>query len=61
MTEVAKELGVTRQTVWEWKSKNPYFVAEFNQRKEEFFSAQGEKLLNLIWKALDVVKEVLKK
>lgn len=61
ITEVAKELGVTRQTIWEWKKKNRYFIAEFNQRKEELFSSQSERLFSMVQKALNVVEEVLEK
>jgi len=55
--QVAEQVGVTRQTVNEWKNKNPYFMAELNSRRKAIRDAAFDKLLNLSYKAIDVIEK----
>jgi len=55
--EVAKEVGVTRQTVNEWKNKNDLFIVELNRRREALRDAVRERLLNIAYKAVDTVEK----
>ena len=55
--EVAKQIGVTRQTVNEWKNKNEHFIVEYNKRKLELVKAARNKLLNLTFAAIETVKK----
>ncbi|WP_188881584.1 helix-turn-helix domain-containing protein [Alicyclobacillus cellulosilyticus] len=57
--EVAEAVGVTRQTVWEWRNRNPDFIAALNARRQELWGAQVERLRQLVAKAVDVLEEDL--
>ncbi len=56
-TEVAERLGVARQTVNEWKNRNPAFIAELNRRRKAVYEASLSKLVNLTHKAIEIVKK----
>jgi len=57
--EVAEAVGVHRSTVWEWRTKNPYFIAELNKRRKEVWGRCVDKLRNLLPKALDTLEKEL--
>jgi len=57
--EVAEAVGVTRQTVWEWRHRNPAFIAETNRRRKELWEAASERLRGLVARAVDVLAEDL--
>ena len=54
--EVAEKVGVTRQTVNEWKNKNSAFIAELNRKKKMLYEAIMQRLINLSSKALETVE-----
>jgi hypothetical protein len=53
---VAEEVGVSRQTVWEWRNKDPLFIAELNRQRSEMWHEARERLKSLANRALDVVE-----
>jgi len=57
--EVAEAVGVHRCTIWEWRTKNPYFVAELNKRRKEVFGRCVDKLRNLLPRALETLENEL--
>ncbi|WP_304459407.1 phBC6A51 family helix-turn-helix protein [Alicyclobacillus sendaiensis] len=57
--EVAEKVGVARQTVWEWRNRNPEFIAALNARRQEVWGSHVERLRQLVAKAIDVLEENL--
>jgi hypothetical protein len=53
---VAEAVNVSRQTVWEWRNKNPVFIAELNRRRFELWDEAQERMKSLANRALDVVE-----
>jgi hypothetical protein len=53
---VAEAVGVSRQTVWEWRNRNPVFIAELNRRRFELWDEAQERMKSLANRALDVVE-----
>ena len=56
--EAAEKAGVSRQTIWEWK-RNPLFIATLNQRRQEIWEPQIERLRGLVSKAITVLEQTL--
>lgn len=57
--EVADSIGVSRQTVNDWKNNNYHFIAELNRRRQEIWNIQLEYFRSLMAKALSVLEEDL--
>ena len=57
--EVAEAVGVSRQTVTEWRNHNSVFVAELNRRRQEIWGSQTARLRLLVSQAVDVFEEDL--
>jgi len=57
--EVAEAVGVSRQTVTEWRNRNALFVAELNRRRQEVWGGQTERLRQLVAQAVSVLEEDL--
>ncbi len=53
---VAEAVGVSRQTVWEWRNHDPLFIAELNRQRSEMWYEARERLKSLTNRALDVVE-----
>jgi hypothetical protein len=53
---VAEAVNVSRQTVWEWRNKNPVFIAELNRRRSELWDEAQERMKSLANRALDVLE-----
>jgi hypothetical protein len=53
---VAEAVGVSRQTVWEWRNNDPLFIAELNRQRSEMWREARERLKSLTNRALDVVE-----
>ena len=53
---VAEAVGVSRQTVSEWKNHDPLFIAELNRQRFEMWREAHERLKSLANRALDVVE-----
>ena len=52
----AEAVGVSRQTVWEWRNRNPVFIAELNRERFELWDEAQERMKSLANRALDVVE-----
>jgi hypothetical protein len=53
---VAEAVGVSRQTVWEWRNRDPLFIAELNRQRVELWSEARDRLKSLANRALDVIE-----
>ena len=53
--QVADAVGVTRQTVNQWKNQDPVFVARMNREKEELWQSYRQKLRSVVGQAIDVL------
>ena len=53
---VAEAVGVSRQTVSEWKNHDPLFIAELNRQRLELWKEAHQRLKSLANRALDVVE-----
>ena len=53
---VAEVVGVSRQTVSEWKNHDPLFIAELNRQRSEMWREARERMKSLANRALDVVE-----
>lgn len=58
--EVAEAVGVSRQTVNQWRNQNPLFAAELNRRRQETWGSQLERLRRLVAQAVDILEQDLK-
>jgi hypothetical protein len=58
--ETAEAVGVSRQTVTDWRNNNPTFIAELNRRREEIWGSQVDKLRSLVAEAVKVLEEDMK-
>jgi leucyl aminopeptidase len=54
--QVAEIVGVTRQTVNEWRNKNLLFAEELARRRQEIFAETHKRLQILSEKAIDVLE-----
>jgi hypothetical protein len=52
----AEAVGVSRQTVWEWRNHDPLFIAELNRHRSEMWREAHERLKSLANRALDVLE-----
>jgi len=53
---VAEAVGVSRQTVWEWRNNDVLFIAELNRQRSELWREAHQRLKSLANRALDVVE-----
>jgi hypothetical protein len=53
---VAEAIGMSRQTIWDWRNNDPLFIAELNRQRSEMWTEARERLKSLANKALDVVE-----
>lgn len=51
--EVAEKVGVSRQTVTNWRLNNLTFQAELNRRRKDLWGASKDRMRSLIPKAID--------
>src|SRR5713226_3345730 len=56
VTDTAKALEVTRQTVSEWLHRHPGFQAALNSRRQELWAGMADTLRGLLPRALEVLK-----
>jgi transposase len=55
----AEAVGVSRQTVWEWRKKDILFIAELNRQRSELWSEARDRMKALANRALDVLETQL--
>jgi hypothetical protein len=53
---VAEAVGVSRQTVCDWRNNDPFFIAELNRQRVALWREARERLKSLANRALDVVE-----
>jgi len=53
---VAEAVGMSRQTIWEWRNHDPLFIAELNRQRSELWWDARERLKSLANRALDAVE-----
>ena len=58
-TEVAEQIGVSRQTVNQWKNQDDDFIYELNKQRSEIWNQFGDHYRSLIPKAIKVLEEGL--
>ncbi len=58
-TDVARELGINRVTVYRWRIQHPLFRSELSRQRRQGWLAGQDRLRSLIAPALDVVHEML--
>jgi hypothetical protein len=59
VTDTAKAIEVTRQTVSEWLNHHPGFEAALNRRRQELWNGMADTLRGLLPKAMDVLQHEL--
>jgi hypothetical protein len=59
VTQVAADVGVTRQTVSEWFNQNLAFRVVFNCRRAELWARASDRLRALFPKALDALEKAV--
>lgn len=52
----AEAIGVSRQTVWEWRNRDILFIAKLNRQRSEMWSEARDRLKALANRALDVLE-----
>lgn len=57
---VAEVVGVTRQTIWNWRNNDLLFIATLNQRRQYIWNEAQERLKNLAGKSLDTLERSLR-
>lgn len=58
--DVARALGIARQTVWTWRNHNQLFIDELNGRIMELWRVQTNFLFSLVPEALQVLADDLR-
>jgi len=56
---VAEAVGVSRQTIWEWRNQDPLFTAELNRQRIELWSEGCKRLKALANRAIDTLEQQL--
>jgi hypothetical protein len=59
IADVARELGVHRQTLWRWRTRDSAFMTELRLRRRELADEVGDRVRGLVLPALDVLKDHL--
>jgi len=58
-SEVAREVGVTRETVNRWKNQDEHFEAELNRIERDMWNESKRKLRELSSKAIEILAKEL--
>jgi hypothetical protein len=58
--EAAIAAGVARETICRWRSRCPFFEAEFNRRRREIWESQKIRLHALVGDAITTIAEAVK-
>ena len=59
VSEVAAEVGVTRQTIYNWQAKDEEFQDEFGQKLAELKQAQSQRTAEIVEKAFAAIESLL--
>ena len=58
-SEVAEQIGISRQCVNQWRNQDMVFIQALQERRQVLRAAHTEKLLQMVGLALDVIEEAL--
>lgn len=58
-SEIAEKIGVSRQTINNWRNNEPDFIAELNLRREEIWSKSIDKFRQLSSQAIRIIADDL--
>ena len=58
--EVAEAVGVTRQTVNQWRNRDPVFIAELNRRRRTVWEEEADRVRALSYEAVSVLSGLMK-
>ncbi|NLH22347.1 MAG: helix-turn-helix domain-containing protein, partial [Methanothrix sp.] len=56
---VAEAVGMSRQTIWEWRNNDILFIATLNRERFELWKGSRERLKDLTGQAIDVLEQQL--
>jgi len=54
--EVAETIGMSRQIITEWRNHHAEFIAELNDRRQQVWGTQTDRLRQLLAQAVDVLE-----
>jgi hypothetical protein len=57
--EIAKQLKVSRQTVWNWRNRDPHFQAEKKRRTADSFEPMRFRLVTVLIKAIRLMERAI--
>jgi len=57
---IAAEIGMSRQTVCEWRNHNDLFIATLNERRREVWDGISDRMRSMMLLALDTVFNEIK-
>lgn len=57
--EVAETIGMSRQIITEWRNNNAEFIAELNDRRQQVWGTQTDRLRQLLAQAVDALADDL--
>ncbi|NMC29672.1 MAG: helix-turn-helix domain-containing protein [Pelolinea sp.] len=58
-SEVAEQIGTSRQCVNQWRNQDVIFIQALQERRQVLRAAHMEKLLQMVGQALDVIEDAL--
>jgi len=58
-TEIAKELNISRTTLWRWKTEDSGFIVELNKKRREVWGSSIDRLRNLVPKAIEIMEKFI--
>lgn len=59
-SQVARELGIERRTIWRWKTANPDYRAALHDARQQKYSTIGDRFNNIAREATDVLTAMLR-
>jgi hypothetical protein len=54
---VADQVGVSRQTVWDWRNNDDEFAAYLERKRQEVWVSHEDDLRSLITRAIDILRQ----
>jgi predicted DNA-binding protein (UPF0251 family) len=55
--DVAQAVGVSRQTVWDWRNHDDEFAAQLERKRKALWASHEDNLRSLISKAIDILRQ----
>lgn len=54
---VADQVGISRQTVWDWRNNNDEFAATLERKRKALWASHEDNLRSLITGAIDILRQ----